>query len=230
MLTKPEQDPATFWEEFYLTKRTTSTGRATAALQRIAAVLTPGQALDLGASHGDDVIWLAQQGWQARGCDISETAVARARARAAELGLESQAQFERCDLSVSFPKGEFDLITALYLQSPVALARAAILSRAARQLRPGGHLLVLSHAAPPPWIPEATPSTIFPNVAEELAAIGAPTPELEVIHAEIVTRPGRGPDGAEATLEDNLCWFGGARHSCCASPSCASCKCYVITH
>ncbi|SCY92576.1 class I SAM-dependent methyltransferase [Paracoccus tibetensis] len=204
MISDPQQDPNAFWEEFYRTKRTTSTGRATAALHRIAAGLTPGLALDLGASHGDDVIWLAQQGWLARGCDISETAVARARARAAELGLEQQAQFERCDLSVALPEGEFDLITALYLQSPVALSRAAILSQAFGRLRPGGHLLVLSHAAPPPWSPEATPSTIFPTVGEELAAMDAPAAELEVIAAEIVTRLARGPDGREEMLEDNL--------------------------
>lgn len=204
MLTEPEQDPAAFWEKFYLTKRTSSSGRATAALQRIAAGLTQGLALDLGASHGDDVIWLAQQGWQARGCDISETAIARAHARAVTLGLESEAQFERCDLSVAFPEGEFDLITALYLQSPVALARAAILRQAAGRLRSGGHILVLSHATPPPWSLEATPSTIFPTLDEELAAIGAQTAELEVITAEIVTRPARGPDGREAMLEDNL--------------------------
>lgn len=204
MTIDPLEDPSAFWEEFYRTKRTTSTGCATAALQQIATGLTPGQALDLGASHGDDVIWLARQGWQAHGCDISETAIARARACAAELGLKGQAQFERCDLSVSFPHGRFDLITALYLQSPVALARATILGRAARQLRPGGHFLVLSHAAPPPWSPEETPPTIFPSLADELAAIGAPAPHLEVIRADIVTRPGRGPDGAEAMLEDNL--------------------------
>lgn len=204
MIADPHQDPTAFWEEFYLTKRTTSSGRATAALMRIAAGLTPGRALDLGASHGDDVIWLAQQGWQAYGCDISETAVARARARAADHGLEHHAKFERCDLSVAFPQGEFDLITALYLQSPVALARAAIISQAAGRLRPGGHLLVLSHAAPPPWSLEATPSTIFPTMAGELAAVGVPAPGLKVIAAEIVTRPGRGPNGTEAMLEDNL--------------------------
>lgn len=205
-MTEPEQDHNAFWEEFYCTRRTSSTGRATAALQRIAVGLTPGRALDLGASHGDDVIWLAQQGWQARGCDISETAVARARARAraAALGLEQQAQFERCDLSVALPEGEFDLITALYLQSPVALARAAILAQAARRLRPGGHLLVLSHAAPLPWAVGVTPSTIFPTVAEELAAIGVPAPELEAVAAEAVTRAAHGPDGAKAMLEDNL--------------------------
>ncbi|PTE22365.1 class I SAM-dependent methyltransferase [Cereibacter changlensis JA139] len=204
MTTDHIQSPAVFWEEFYLTKRTSSSGRATAALQRIAVALTPGLSLDLGASHGDDVIWLAQQGWHARGCDISQVAVEQAQARAAELGLAQGAQFERCDLSVSLPEGGFDLITALYLQSPVALARAAILGQATRRLRPGGHLLVLSHAAPPPWSPQATSSTIFPTVAEELDAIGAPSAELEVIEAQVVTRPGRGPDGAGALLEDNL--------------------------
>lgn len=204
MLNDPGQDPIVFWEEFYRTKRISSTGRASSALQRIASGLTPGRALDLGASHGDDVIWLAGHGWQARGCDISETAIARARARANALGLENAVQFEQCDLSSAFLQGEFDLITALYLQSPVALARAAILRRAAGQLRPGGHLLVVSHAAPPPWSPQATPSTIFPTIADELVAIGAPTPDLEVMTAEIVTRHGKGPDGAEAMLEDNL--------------------------
>jgi SAM-dependent methyltransferase len=204
MMTDHHQDPSAFWEEFYLTKRTSSSGRATGALQQIAAGLTPGLALDLGSSHGDDVIWLAQQGWQARGCEISATAVTRACARAAALGLEQQVQFEQRDLSVSLPEGEFDLITALYLQSPVALARATILGQAARQLRSGGHLLVLSHAAPPPWSRDAKPSTIFPTVAEELAATGAPTRDLEVITAEVVTRKARGPDGTEAMLEDNL--------------------------
>lgn len=63
MLSDPAQDPTVFWEEFYRTKRTSSTGRASSALQRIASGLTPGRALDLGASHGDDVIWLAGQGW-----------------------------------------------------------------------------------------------------------------------------------------------------------------------
>lgn len=204
MMTDHHPDPSAFWEEFYLTKRTSSGGRATGALQRIAAGLTPGPALDLGSSHGDDVIWLAQEGGQARGCDISATAVTRARARAAALGLEQQVQFEQRDLSVSLPEGEFDLITALYLQSPVALARATILGQAARQLRSGGHLLVLSHAAPPPWSQDAKPSTIFPTVAEELVAIGAASRDLEVITAEVVTRTARGPDGTEATLEDNL--------------------------
>lgn len=204
MLSDPGQDPTVFWEEFYRTKRTSSTGRATSALQRITSGLTPGRALDLGASHGDDVIWLAGQGWQARGCDISKTAIVRARARANALGLQETAQFERCDLSVAFPQGGFDLITALYLQSPVTLARTAILRRAAEHLRPGGHLLVVSHAAAPPWSPQATPSTIFPTIGDELAAIGAPTAELEVMTAEVVTRHGKGRDGAEAVLEDNL--------------------------
>lgn len=105
---------------------------------------------------------------------------------------------------MALPEGGFDLITALTLQSPVALARAAIFGQVAGRLRAGGHLLVLSPAAPPPWSPEATPSTIFPTVADELDAIGAPTAGLEVIRAQVVTRPGRGPDGTEAKLGVDL--------------------------
>ncbi|GGH44441.1 hypothetical protein GCM10011341_03760 [Frigidibacter albus] len=41
-------------------------------------------------------------------------------------------------------------------------------------------------------------------MAEELDALGAPSAALEVIEAQVVTRAGRSPDGAEAMLEDNL--------------------------
>jgi hypothetical protein len=51
---------------------------------------------------------------------------------------------------------------------------------------------------------ETAPSAPFPTFDEELAAIGAPTPQLEVIAAEIVTRIEKALDGAEAMLERNL--------------------------
>ena len=74
--------PDAFWEEFYQTKRTTSTGQPSKTLARFATDLPPGTALDLGSSHGDDVIWLASLGWQALGVDISPVAVGRAARRA----------------------------------------------------------------------------------------------------------------------------------------------------
>lgn len=47
--------------------------------------------------------------------------------------------------------GSFDLITASFLQSPVALPRELILRAALARLAPGGRLVLISHAAPPPW-------------------------------------------------------------------------------
>ncbi|GAB2538507.1 class I SAM-dependent methyltransferase [Brachybacterium huguangmaarense] len=47
--------------------------------------------------------------------------------------------------------GPFDLVTASFFHSEVELARTAVLRRAAEAIAVGGHLLIVSHAAPPPW-------------------------------------------------------------------------------
>lgn len=55
----------------------------------MAASLTPPTrlALDLGCGHGDNTLRLAERGYRALGLDVSATAVARARRRAADTGL-----------------------------------------------------------------------------------------------------------------------------------------------
>ncbi|KMK68306.1 bifunctional 2-polyprenyl-6-hydroxyphenol methylase/3-demethylubiquinol 3-O-methyltransferase UbiG [Puniceibacterium sp. IMCC21224] len=200
------ETPKQHWDEIYRTKRATSSGTPSAVLVRVAEGLTPGRSLDLGSSNGDDVIWLAQRGWRALGLDISPVACDRASARAETLGLGELARFQSRDLGLGLPDGEFDLITALYFQSHVDLPRAAILRAAAGQVAPDGHLLVVSHAAPPPW---ATPEMLanaapFPTVASELADVGAEDGAWHKVQAEVVTRPGKGPDNASADLQDNV--------------------------
>ncbi len=199
-------DPLAHWEDVYKTRRRTSSGQPGSVLVRLTEGLAPGRALDLGASNGDDAIWLAGRGWQALGVDISPTACDRATARAASLGLGDRARFEARDLGTGLPHGPFDLVTALYFQSHVELPRARILAAAAAQVAPGGHLLVVSHAAPPPWAsPEMRQrAASLPTVESELADIAA-MPELwQRIEARVVTRTGRGPDGATAELQDNV--------------------------
>ena len=41
--------------------------------------LTPGRALDLACGEGRHAVWLAEQGWQAKGVDFSDVAIAKAR-------------------------------------------------------------------------------------------------------------------------------------------------------
>ncbi|MBK4217458.1 class I SAM-dependent methyltransferase [Paracoccus caeni] len=195
--------PDAFWEEFYQTKRTTSTGQPSKTLARFATDLPPGTALDLGSSHGDDVIWLASLGWQALGVDISPVAVGRAARRAEEQDLSDRARFEARDLSVDFPAGQFDLVTAFYFQSPVHLPRAEIVGRAARAVAPGGHLLVVAHGAPPPWANHSQ-SEPFPTVESELAAAGYNPTDWTVVEAKLVDRPAKTPSGDQVTLQDTI--------------------------
>lgn len=51
----------------------------------------PGRALDLGMGEGRNTIYLATQGWQATGVDLSDVAVAQARKRASQMHVEIKA-------------------------------------------------------------------------------------------------------------------------------------------
>ncbi|WP_134682404.1 class I SAM-dependent methyltransferase [Paracoccus ravus] len=203
-----DADPRAHWDEIYRTKRSASSGQPSRLLVQVAQGLKPGISLDLGSSNGDDVLWLATQGWRALGVDISGVACDRATASAVSLGLQDRARFEARDLGQGLPEGRFDLVSALYFQSHVDLPRAQVLREAAGRVAPGGHLLIVSHAEPPPWanaemLAKADP---FPTVDEELAMIADASDDWITREAKKVARMGKGPDGAMAELWDNLIW------------------------
>jgi SAM-dependent methyltransferase len=200
-------DPADFWEQRYASSERVWSGRANQTLVDVVAPLSPGRSLDLGCGEGGDTIWLAQNGWQATGVDISPSAIARARAAAAAFGLgPDRATFEVADLETAADAAHYDLVTACFLQSPVALSRERILRQAASRVSPGGHLLIVSHAAPPPWSkhlahhhPEG-----MPQPADDVAALGLPPELWEVKLAEVRRRDAVGPDGESAVLDDGV--------------------------
>jgi SAM-dependent methyltransferase len=80
-----------------------------------------------------------------------QDASSSAEEQAAAVGVEGRISFDQHDLSATFPEGEFDLVSAQFLHSPVELPRGEILRRAAGAVAPGGSLLVVGHAEPPPW-------------------------------------------------------------------------------
>ncbi len=198
-------EPAEFWEQRYAASARVWSGRANAALVDVASTLTPGRALDLGCGEGGDAIWLAQHGWTATGIDISPTAIAHAREMADELGLRSdRVDFVVGDLEGPMDDARYDLVSACFLQSPVALSRDGILRRASDLVAPGGHLLVVTHAVPPPWHPAAHRGEALPQPADDLAAL-ALSPELwDVELAEVRKRDATGPDGQPAVLDDGI--------------------------
>lgn len=190
-----------FWDTFYQTRKLSSSGNPSALLARFTSALPTGRALDLGCAHGDDTIWLAQNGWEAVGADISETVIERARQRAASTKGAAEARFETHDLTRSFPAGTFDLVSAMFLQSPKEFARQTVLRRAAESVAPGGRLFIVSHASVSPWS-WADPDTQFPEPETAYADLHLNETAWYAEFLGHAERIASGPDGQTAKVKD----------------------------
>lgn len=187
------------WENRYATSSRVWSGRPNATLTQVAPTLKVGRSLDLGCGEGADVIWLASQGWDAMGVDISPTAVQRATDAAREAGL-SNVRFESADLNTWGNGERIDLVTAFFFHSRMEPDRAHILRRAAGQLAPGGHLLLVSHAHFPPWAPATEQATLTPD--QEVAELGLDPASYATVVAETRNRPATSPNGEQGSLDD----------------------------
>ncbi|MGQ9349099.1 class I SAM-dependent methyltransferase [Mycolicibacterium gilvum] len=192
------------WEERYSQRDRIWSGHVNRWLAEVAAPLKPGRALDLGCGEGGDTLWLAEHGWEVVGVDISDTALRRAAEEADKRGLADRVQLRQTDLSESFPDGVFDLVSAQFLQSMVHLDRERIFAAAARAVAPGGVLIVVDHAAAPPWAPPEIHEHRFSTVDEVLATIDLGEGSWERLRADVVERDATGPDGQSGVLSDNL--------------------------
>ncbi|ROP36474.1 SAM-dependent methyltransferase [Saccharothrix texasensis] len=193
-----------YWETFYRDRDQVWTGKANELLVREAAHLDPGTALDLGCGEGGDALWLAEQGWRVTAVDVSAVALARGAARATEVGLASRVDWQRHDLARSFPTGVFDLVSAQFLHSSVAVEgeREGILARAAEAVAPGGRLLVVGHAGWPTWLADNPPVEYrFPTNADVLGALRL-GPEWVVEVDESVEREIISPEQVHGTRTD----------------------------
>jgi len=192
--------PAEAWEFRYAQAPQRWSGNPNATLVDVVAPLAPGRAVDLGSGEGADAIWLARQGWTVLGVDISPTAVLRARGAALETGVDDRATFEAHDLSGWEPEGGIDLVTASFFHSREDLPRTEILQRVAAHVVPGGHVAIVSHAAPPPRSEHAHHDELLLDADGEVAAFDPDA--WVVVVAEHRERAATGPGGEAAHLED----------------------------
>lgn len=202
----PSQNPQEFWEGRYRDAERVWSGRPNPGLVDVVQDLSPGKALDLGCGEGADAIWLATRGWTVTGVDISATATARARLQAQRQQLGTTGRFVTADLTQWEPDdGPYDLVTASFLHSPAPLPRTAILRRAAATVNTGGHLAILSHAAPPPWVDAADhPAHNFPSPAREFVELNLSERDWLVLSIQTRTRLTNAPSGEPAELTDGV--------------------------
>ena len=209
--TGTSDETTAFWDARYAESDQIWSGRPNAALVEAVGDLAPGRALDLGCGEGGDTVWLAEHGWEVNGVDVASGAVARGRAAADARGVGDRVRFVVGDLATWRPDATYDLASACFLHSPVAFPRTAVLRRAAGAVAPGGHLLVVGHAGPPPWSkdrdhwhdrPDHEAAALL-QPDEQVAALALGDDWETVVH-EVRTRDAVGPDGEAAHLDDSV--------------------------
>jgi SAM-dependent methyltransferase len=193
-----------FWETRYAGADQVWSGRANQTLVDVVGNLPAGRALDLGCGEGGDAIWLAQHGWRVTGVDVSGTAISRGAAAARAAGVpEGRIEWLVADLGSwagDDRHGAYDLVTASFLHSPLEFPRTEVLRRAAILVAPGGHLMILSHGALPPWSDHHEHH--FPTATEELESLDLPEPEWAVRVLGTRSREATSRDGQRAVLDD----------------------------
>lgn len=197
-------DARQVWEELYGERDQVWSGGVNVRLAEVIEPMAPGSGLDLGCGEGGDAVWLAERGWQVTAVDISQTALDRAAALAQARNVSDHIVFQRCDVMETFPDGVFDLISAQFLHSTVPMDRARLLRTAAGAVAQGGTLLVVDHAAPPPWTSKLDHHHEFPGADEVVASLNLDESQWDRVRVDAVDREATGPDGQHVMWTDNV--------------------------
>jgi SAM-dependent methyltransferase len=99
------------WEDAYKTVPPWDVGRPQPAFVELvrAGELSKGRVLDVGCGTGENALYLAGNGFSVVGVDLSDRAIAGARAKAAERGLKVEFRAGNA-LSLDFKDGVFDSV------------------------------------------------------------------------------------------------------------------------
>lgn len=148
-------------EERYAGAQQLWSGNPNSTLVDFAEKLEPGRAFDVGCGEGADVVWLATNGWQVTGIDLSPTAISRARNALHDAGATGRVMVAD---AIVFDAEPFDLVSVQYGQLP---RTAEMVSRMESWVRPGGYLLFVHHVLDPEVLASEELEIIMPNWLEE---------------------------------------------------------------
>jgi SAM-dependent methyltransferase len=196
-----------YWDDRYSGHRHVWSGRPNPHLVGEAGELDPGRAVDVGCGEGADAIWLARQGWEVTGADVSPVGLERAARNAAEAGeaIAGRITWRRLDLFSEewAALGPVDLVSSQYLHLPPDV-RGRSVRRLADAVAPDGDLLLAAHHPSDLAIPGLRPH--MPELfctAEELAAF-LDAEIWEIVTAAAPERTVNGPEGTPVTIRDTV--------------------------
>ena len=110
-----------------------------AFLTRMLNGVKPGRALDVAMGQGRNAVYLAKQGWEVTGYDISETGLDAARAAAQKAGVRIEC-FRGSHQDFDFGRDRWDLIVMTYTLAD--MEDASFLRRIRESLKSGGIVVV----------------------------------------------------------------------------------------
>ncbi|WP_309649113.1 methyltransferase domain-containing protein [Nocardioides sp.] len=188
------------WDTRYAESDRVWSGNPNPRLVEHVADLTPGRALDVGCGEGADVVWLAGQGWQVTGADVSPVALAKAGAHAAEAGVRGSVELVQVDVIAgeALPGGQ-DLVSVQFFHPPAEMF-VEVHQRLGAAVAPGGHLLVVGHhpddlatGARRPHGPDLlfTPERVVAALDQadwEIVVVAAPTREHQHADGPVTVR------------------------------------------
>jgi 2-polyprenyl-3-methyl-5-hydroxy-6-metoxy-1,4-benzoquinol methylase len=135
----PPEMATIFFKQIFTSHQEVFTPEPTAFLVRMVRGLKPGKALDVAMGQGRNAVFLAKEGWDVTGYDLSEDGLAAARENAARAGVRVNA-IHSTHQEFDFGQARWDLIVMAYAW--VNMEDKAFLQRVKDSLKPGGRIVL----------------------------------------------------------------------------------------
>ena len=175
----PPQDTKERWNTIYSKPKPTYPTEPNKFLTAVVRGRKTGKALDVGMGSGRNSLFLAQQGWDVTGVDISDEGIRVAKQQAAKLGVKLHAVLQSAD-EFDFGKEQWDLIVGMYVHN--TYTRNAV--RIREGLKPGG-IVVVEGFHREHWKPDAPGWKVSYQANELLKAFEG----LRILRYEETTAP-----------------------------------------
>ena len=186
----PPQNTKERWNKVYSNSKPTYPTEPNKFLMEVVRGRKAGKALDVGMGSGRNSLFLAREGWDVTGVDISDEGIRVAKEQAAKLGVKLHAVLQSAD-QFDFGKDRWDLIVGIYIHN-IFTQNAA---RIREGLKPGG-IIVVEGFHREHWKPDSPGWQVSYQANELLKAFEG----LRILRYEETTAPADWSLGADALI------------------------------